>query len=78
MKNILLEKEFSLYYEKILDVLKRNRNDLSNDSGLDCFFENRVGKLNWFKVKEKMKLIEADKWSMSVYLARKITEMHIL
>lgn len=74
MKNILLEKEFSLYYEKILDVLKRNRNDLSNDSGLDCFFENRVGKLNWFKVKEKMKLIEEDNWSMSVYLAREIDD----
>ena len=74
MKHILLEKEFSLYYEKILDVLKRNRNDLSNDSGLDCFFENRVGKLNWFKVKEKMKLIEEDNWSMSVYLAREIDD----
>ena len=74
MKNILLEKEFSLYYEKILDVLKRNRNDLSNDSGLDCFFENRVGKLNWFKVKGKMKLIEEDNWSMSVYLAREIDD----
>lgn len=74
MKNILLEKEFSLYYENILDVLKRNRNDLSNDSGLDCFFENRVGKLNWFKVKEKMKLIEEDNWSMSVYLAREIDD----
>lgn len=74
MKNILLEEEFSLYYEKILDVLKRNRNDLSNDSGLDCFFENRVGKLNWFKVKEKMKLIEEDNWSMSVYLAREIDD----
>lgn len=74
MKGILLEKEFSLYYEKILDVLKRNKNDLSNDRGLDLFFEDKVGKLKWFEVKEKMKLITEDNWSMSVYLAREMED----
>lgn len=72
MRSILLCKEFSLYYEKILDVLKRNKNDLSDDRGLDLFFEDQVGKLKWFKVKERMQLIKEDNWSMSVYLARKV------
>lgn len=74
MKNILLGKQFSLYYEKILDDLKRNKNDLSNDRGLDSFFENQVGKLNWSKVKREMQLIGEDNWSMPVYLAREIED----
>lgn len=75
MKDILLLKKFPLYYEKILDVLKRNRNDSSDDRGLDVFFKDCVGTLNWSKVKTRMQLIEEDKWSMSVYLARKITDV---
>lgn len=75
MKDILLLKKFPLYYEKILDVLKRNRNDSSDDRGLDVFFKDCVGKLNWSEVKTRMQLIEEDKWSMSVYLARKITDI---
>ena len=72
MRDILLQKEFPLYYEKILDVLKRNRDDSSDDKGIEVFFQREVGNLHWLKVKEEMQLIEEDNWSMSVYLARKI------
>lgn len=72
MRDILLQKEFPLYYEKILDVLKRNRDDSSDDKGIEVFFREYVGNLHWMKVKEKMQLIEENNWSMDVYLARKI------
>lgn len=72
MQEILLQKEFPLYYEKILDVLKRNRNDSSDDKGIEVFFREYVGNLHWMKVKERMQLIEENNWSMDVYLARKI------
>ena len=74
MREILISKRFSLYYEKILDVLKRIVDNSSDDEGLDSFFQDEVGKMNWPKIAGAMKLIEEDTWSMSVYLARKITE----
>lgn len=74
MRNILVSKQFSVYYQKVLDVLKRNVNDLSDDRGLDAFFENEVGMLNWPKIRERMELIEENKWNMPVYLAREIDD----
>lgn len=74
MRNILVSKQFSVYYQKVLDVLKRNVNDLSDDRGLEGFFENDVGMLNWPKIRERMELIEENKWNMPVYLARKIDD----
>lgn len=74
MRNILVSKQFSVYYQKVLDVLKRNVNDLSDDRGLDVFFDNEVGMLNWPKIRERMELIEENKWNMPVYLAREIDD----
>lgn len=75
MRNILVSKQFSVYYQKVLDVLKRNVNDLSDDRGLDAFFENEVGMLNWPKIRKRMELIEENKWNMPVYLAREIDDV---
>ena len=30
--------------------------------------------LNWLKIRERMELIEENKWNMTVYLARKIDD----
>lgn len=73
MKEILVKKEFSKYYERILHVLKKNRNEQISEVGLDTFFKEQAGKLNWKNVKERMKLIEENNWSMSVYLSRELT-----
>lgn len=69
IREMLAQKDFCKYYEKILTVLKMNYNESSDENGMEYFFEDEVGKLNFPKVKEKMQLISEDNWSMSVYLA---------
>ncbi|WP_083588825.1 CRISPR-associated helicase/endonuclease Cas3 [Clostridium sp. Marseille-P3244] len=70
IRNILRDKDFGQYYEKILKELKDNRNDNTGEVGLDNFFYKDVRNLQWQKVKERMKLIPDDKWNMQIYLAR--------
>lgn len=72
IQNILINKNFKDYYTPILDVLINNYNISCDEYNLDNFFKEIVGKLNFKKVENRMKLIEEDIWSMSVYLSRKI------
>lgn len=74
IREMLAQKDFRKYYEKILSVLKMNYNESSDENGLEYFFEGEVGKLNFPKVKEKMQLISEDNWSMSVYLATRLKD----
>lgn len=69
MEEILVSKDFYEYYRRILEVLRR-KNLQVGENGLEDFFCQDVRKMYWSKVKERMKLIEDDQWSMSVYLAR--------
>lgn len=70
LRNLLLEKDFASYYEKVMKILKDNWNENTGEIGLDQFFHDEVGRLKFKEVKERMKLIEEDRWSMSVYLSR--------
>lgn len=70
VRNYLEKKEFYSYYQKILQVIKKNYNDQVGTGGLKDFFLQKSGKLCWREVKERMQLIEDDRWSMSVFLAR--------
>lgn len=70
MQEILLEKDFQKYYKDIMAVIKKNWNENTGEVGLEDFFHNKVGALKWREVKEKMQLIDEDRWCMSVYLAR--------
>lgn len=70
MRKYLENKNFYEYYRQILGVLKKNYNDLVSSAGLNEFFQNEVGTLKWISVKDRMKLISEDSWSMSVFLAR--------
>lgn len=74
MRELLHHKRFYEYYEKILKVLKKNYNDQAETGGLPLFFSEEVGHLNWPSVRERMQLIERDKWRMSVYLSRVLTD----
>lgn len=74
MRKILDDKEFDKYYEKILGVLKVNYNQSGGEQGIHSFLHEQTGILDFFKVKERMRLIEENHWSMSVYLARYIQE----
>ncbi|MDD2980687.1 MAG: CRISPR-associated helicase Cas3' [Hespellia sp.] len=68
--DFLASKDFAGYYEQILQVLKRNYNDQTGKGGLQHFFTEEVGKVDFPQVKKRMQLIAEDDWSMSVYLAR--------
>lgn len=70
MRDYLSRKEFYEYYRQIMQVIKKNYNDRAGITGLNDFFLQKVGELYWRDVKDRMKLIEEDRWSMSVYLAR--------
>lgn len=73
MRELLENKDFYGYYRQILQVIKKNYNDRTGAEGLKDFFCAKTGKLYWHAVKERMRLIEEDRWSMSVYLARVLT-----
>ena len=72
MKEILVNKNFKDYYKPVLNALITNYNESLSEYNLEGFFEECVGKLKFEKVESRMKLIEEDMWSMSVYLSRKI------
>ncbi len=72
MKCILVNKNFKEYYLPILKVLKRNYNESLSEFNISEFFSECVGGLKFEKIKSRMKLIEEDMWSMSVYLSRNI------
>ena len=55
-------------------MLQKNFNNAVGEKGLDHFFTEQVGKGNFPKVKERMRLIEEDRWSMTVYLARPLED----
>lgn len=71
MQQLLMEKNFSAYYEQIMKVIQKNRNDASDSIGIEAFVEE-IGSLNFQKIMERMQLIESDQWRMSVFLARTI------
>lgn len=70
VRNYLEKKDFYGYYQQILQVIKKNYNEQAGEGGLQGFFLQKTGKLYWHDVKKRMQLIEEDRWSMSVYLAR--------
>lgn len=68
MRDILLSKEFSNYYTLILQAIKDNYNDTQNeDINLEKFLE-KAGKLDFAAIEKRMRLIDDDDWSMSIYL----------
>ncbi|MFI3209427.1 MAG: CRISPR-associated helicase Cas3' [Peptostreptococcaceae bacterium] len=72
IKDLLLNKDFENYYDKVIDLIKINNNKLNKDVNFDMFINNGVGKLNFESVKERMKLIDERK-DYSVFLNTQIT-----
>lgn len=72
MRQILKEKNFSVYYEEVMRVLKQNRNDSSDSGGINAFVDE-ISHLNFRETDKRMQLIQEDNWSMSVFLSRTIT-----
>lgn len=72
MRDILVNKNFQKYYEKVLGSLKRFLNQSSGKEGIRSFVDQEIGKLEFGKVEKRMQLIEEKNWAISVFLARKI------
>lgn len=74
MKEILVTKEFHLYYEGIMKLLKENYNKSNQESwNLEHFFCEEVKGLNFPEVRKRMELIEEDAWNMQVFFNRIIS-----
>lgn len=71
MQQLLADKDFDAYYQKVLERLSILNNAL-NDSNLQDFWQDCVGKLNQIKIAERMQLIEEDGLCCMVYLGRVI------
>lgn len=72
IKNILVNKNFEDYYLLVLEALRKDYNESLSEFNLNEFFSDCVGGLKFEKVESRMKLIEEDMWSMSVYLSKTI------
>ena len=74
MRELLINKDFSLYYHKVLSVLKKNISE-NKSNGINDFFDEKMRSLQFKNVKEKMQLIKEDDWSISVFFARDIKDI---
>lgn len=74
IKKILENKNFKMYYDLVLNILRRNFNHSLSDSNLEKFFTDKVGNLKFIDVKERMKLIDDNDYDMSVFLKRVIED----
>ena len=77
MREILEEKDFSCYYEKVLKALKVNRNQNTDKEGLSYFYNDIVYKLNYLEVAKRMMLIDDNQWMIDVVLCRQIKIMMV-
>lgn len=72
MRKALMNKEFSIYYDKIMEFLmKKNQNYYK---GKELFYKEKVGKLNFNEIKKRMKLIDDSRNRQRIFLNRTISD----
>lgn len=75
VKDVLMEKDFSIYYNEIMKELATDYNKSTNSKySIEEFFEEVVAGLDFYKITERMRLIDDDKRTVSVFLARTIKD----
>lgn len=72
MRVILKNKEFSKFYDGILENIISNTSRC-NDDNIDKFIGDSIGRLDFKEIKERMKLIDDDKNETTIFLSRAIT-----
>lgn len=76
VKDVLINKDFSSYYNEVMNELSNEYNDSTNSKySISEFFSDIVGGLNFYKIDERMKLIEDSNRTVSVFLARTINDI---
>lgn len=76
MKGILKTKLFEKYYGKLLQILKTNRNEATNEDGLMDFFDNKVRFLDFEAIEKRMQLIEPNLWKVELFLNVEVENEH--
>ena len=70
MREILKNKEFDVYYNKVLQILKDKKKG-NKDKGINDFYQkNRYLELK--EISKHMKLIEEDQWKKSICFCRRL------
>ena len=71
-KDILISKDFELYYKDVLDFLKKSANMKNNNSYVR--FYNDLKEFKFFKLKENLTLID-NKKSIRIFLNREVEDL---
>ena len=71
MRDILKEKRFNEYYEKVLSMLNQQNESFDYDKSINYFFEE-VSRLNSLIVSQKMKLIKDNEWKINIFFNREV------
>lgn len=75
VKDVLINKNFSAYYNEIMKELATEYNESTNSKySIEEFFEQIVAGLDFYKISDRMKLIDDDNRTVSVFLARRIED----
>ena len=73
MKDVLKNKNFDIFYSKVLEVLKRKSKEKSSEDNFDAIIYNKKFRL----LKEKMKLIEEQEDKKTYFFNRTLTDEEI-
>ena len=71
IREILINKQFSKYYDKVMNRLQADDNSIS-EKNLQAFYKNEVAILDFTDIAQCMKLIADDDWHISVFISRTI------
>lgn len=74
IREVLNSKDFYDYYEKYVIPVLKNAQGQCNDNNIDEFIRKEVGKLDFNKVADKMKLIDDNRQMYSIYFSRNIID----
>ena len=73
MKDVLKNKNFDIFYSKVLEVLKRKAKEKSSEDNFEAIIYNK----NFRLLKEKMKLIEEQEDKKTYFFNRTLTDEEI-
>ena len=73
MKDVLKNKNFDIFYSKVLEILKRKSKEKSSEDNFDAIIYNK----NFRLLKEKMKLIEEQEDKKTYFFNKTLTDEEI-
>lgn len=72
MQELLNNKEFDLYYKKVLKMMRNYKTERSDKEGLRYFVEYTLDHLNFQEVAKRMELIADNPYCISIFFCREI------